>query len=145
MIYFMSDGSDESSALYKSKMEIFRNVLIPRYTTALRLHHHYHFRFVTRLERIEIRLYYFLVYALRLAMEGADGSGVQENQHLMENGTTAVEPVTLLTVKTSLELEAGEVKENRSGGEMKNGLSEPMSVSARAGDPYYYSRSHMLQ
>ncbi|KAF8349178.1 hypothetical protein F5887DRAFT_553967 [Amanita rubescens] len=59
-------------------------------------------------------------------MEGADGSGVQENQHLMGNGTTAAEPVTLLTVKTSLELETDEVKENRTGGEMKNGLPEPI-------------------
>jgi len=54
-------------------------------------------------------------------MEGADGSGVQENQQLMENGTT----VTLLAVETSSELEAGEVKENRTSGEMKNGLPEP--------------------
>jgi len=58
-------------------------------------------------------------------MEGADGSGVQENQQLMENGTTAAETVTLLAVETSSELEAGEVKENRTSGEMKNGLPEP--------------------
>lgn len=93
--------------------------------------------FVTRLVRIVIRLYCFLVYVLRLAMEGADGSGVRENEHLMENGTIAAEPVTLLTAETSSELEAGEVKENRTGasGEMNNGFPEPMSVSARAGDP----------
>jgi hypothetical protein len=77
-------------------------------------------------------------------MEGADGSGVQENEHLMGNGTTAAEPVTLLAVESSSGLEAGEAKENRTGPNMKNGLPEPMSVSARASDPYH-SSSHMIQ
>ncbi len=106
---------------WKYPYSVTRLDVIPRYTAALRLHHDYPFQFVTRLERIGTRPYCFLVYVLRPAMEGADGSGVQENQQLMENGTT----VTLLAVETSSELEAGEVKENRTSGEMKNGLPEP--------------------
>ena len=64
-------------------------------------------------------------------MESADGSGVREDEP--KNGETIAEPTTLLEFQESFsEVESGEI---RDGGEMSNGLPEPMSVSAS--EPYH--------